>query len=106
MANKDFSALRLKKENIAVFQDLKLAYESRNFSRLSNDEFFAVLTDRALTSDLELSADYDRVVRQRYPAADPAGASESYDSQDTDDMPVNIADGDLSDTRESVSESE
>ena len=63
MADKnDYSALRLLKENITVFQDMKLAYESRHFCRLSNDEFFRFLTGTALSSLEELSADYERVV--------------------------------------------
>ena len=99
--NTDFSALRLKKENIVVFQDLKLAYESRHFVRLSNDAFFNVLTNLALSSSLELSSDYDRVLAQRYPA--PATEPESAGEED---MPAEIAPLEHDDSSDDASSAE
>lgn len=91
-SNTDFSALRLRKENIAVFQDLKLAYESRHFIRLSNDDFFSVLKDLALSSSPELGEDYSRVLTGRAPApADEVVEPSAAEAASEDDLSSDIA---------------
>lgn len=63
--NKDFSALRLRRGNINYFQDLKMAYESGNFTRISNDAFFELLMNAALSADGRLAEQYSNLQRFR-----------------------------------------
>lgn len=90
--NNDFSALRLKKETISVFQSLKLAYESRNFVRVSNDEFFMILKELAETANPKLAEDFkmvrgENVVEQEQENENMAQESETQEAPEITDAP-------------------
>lgn len=91
--NKDFSALRLRRENISYFQDLKMAYESGNFTHISNDAFFELLMNAALSADGQLARQYSNLQRHRASTDTPAlRVNDAIGNDIKDELPHEIQD--------------
>lgn len=73
---KKFSALRLNKQNIYVFQDVKFVVESVRFRKMSNDDLLAELISCFLKTNSEYEQAYHRMLASRddLPAPDKGPA--------------------------------
>lgn len=74
---KKFSAIRVTKENVGIFQDVKFVVESVRFRKMSNDDLHAELINTFLSAHPEIEDAYKRMLAQREPAAVPKEKTES-----------------------------